>query len=76
MFELAGVSLTTSYYSSDATQHDAITGRRSHGRTWANIVEATRGGIALRVGMVTVLDGQHVDAAVAQLVTWASPPQR
>jgi MoaA/NifB/PqqE/SkfB family radical SAM enzyme len=66
-FELPGVSLATSYYSSDATQHDAITGRRSHGRTWANIVEATRRGIALRVGMVAIVDGQHVDAAVAQL---------
>jgi MoaA/NifB/PqqE/SkfB family radical SAM enzyme len=66
-FELAGVSLATSYSSSDAAEHDAITGRRSHGRTWASIVEATRRGIVLRVGMVAVSDGQHVDAAVARL---------
>ncbi len=67
VFELPGVRLATSYYSADAAQHDAVTGRRSHDRTVASIREALRRGIPLRVGMVEVDKGQEVDAAAAEL---------
>jgi MoaA/NifB/PqqE/SkfB family radical SAM enzyme len=61
------VARATSYYSSAAKQHDAITGRRSHDRTLASIRRALTRGIPVRVGVVSVRPGQHVDAAVAEL---------
>ncbi len=67
LFQRPGVRLACSYYSPDATDHDAITGRRSHDRTLANIREAVRRGITLRVGVVAVNDGQDVTGAVAEL---------
>jgi MoaA/NifB/PqqE/SkfB family radical SAM enzyme len=67
VFDRPGVALGTSYYSSDPDEHNAITLRRSHGRTLANIREATRRGIPLRVGMVRVDRGQQVDAGAAEL---------
>jgi MoaA/NifB/PqqE/SkfB family radical SAM enzyme len=69
MFEQPGVRLATSYYSPDAGQHDAITGRRSHDRTLANICEALRRGVPLRVGITAVGENQDVDGAVAELGT-------
>jgi Radical SAM superfamily/4Fe-4S single cluster domain len=41
--------------------------RRSHDRTLANVREALRRGIPLRVGLVDVDDGQDVAGAVAEL---------
>jgi MoaA/NifB/PqqE/SkfB family radical SAM enzyme len=69
MFEQPGVRLATSYYSPDATQHDAITGRRSHDRTLTNICEALGRGVPLRVGITAVQEDQDVDAAIAELRT-------
>jgi MoaA/NifB/PqqE/SkfB family radical SAM enzyme len=62
-----GVSLGTSYYSRVAEEHDAVTGRRSHRRTLANIEEAVRRSIPLRIGVIRVHDDQDVDGAVDQL---------
>ncbi|WP_244453622.1 radical SAM protein [Streptomyces malaysiensis] len=63
-----GVRLATSYYSDRAEEHDAITARRgSYECTRANIAEAVRRGIPLRVGMVSVLPGQRVSEACPEL---------
>ncbi len=67
VLELPGVRIGTSYYSPDAGEHDTITTRRSHDRTLANIREAARRGIPIRVGVIRVRDHQDVDGAVAQL---------
>ncbi len=66
-FERPGVRLATSYYSPDAAQHNAITDRRSHDRTLANIRKALRRGIPLRVGLVDVDEGQDIAGALAEL---------
>ncbi|MEE4594289.1 radical SAM protein [Streptomyces sp. DSM 41524] len=63
-----GVKLATSYYSDRAEEHDAITTRPgSYERTRANIAEAVRCGIPLRVGIVSVLSGQRVSEACREL---------
>jgi len=67
VFAQPGVSLATSYYSDDPRQHAAITRRRTHARTKANIVEALRREIPLRAGVIDVSDGQHVEAAQREL---------
>ena len=65
-----GVSLATSYYSSGAQLHEQITHRAgSYGRTRANIVEAVRRGIPLRVGLIRLSEDQDIDAAVEELVS-------
>lgn len=65
-----GVSLATSYYSSVAKVHDQITHRAgSYGRTRANIMEAVRRGISLRVGLIRLFEEQDIDAAVEELVS-------
>lgn len=62
------VSLATSYYSDTAADHQRVTGRRaSHPRTRANIIEALRRGVPLRVEIVDVLDGQRVEQARTEL---------
>ncbi|WP_461032714.1 radical SAM protein [Streptomyces mayteni] len=62
------VSLATSYYSDQASQHEAITTRRgSYARTKANIAEAARRGIPLRVGIIDVNDDQRVAQARREL---------
>ncbi len=66
-FELRGVRLATGYCSDDPAEHESITGRRSHGRTLANIEEAVRREIPLRVGLVDVSDEQRVSQATEQL---------
>jgi MoaA/NifB/PqqE/SkfB family radical SAM enzyme len=65
---LPGVSLATSYYSDDATEHDAVTGRRSHARTRATIAEAVRRGIPVRAGVVAMTRGQRVVEAADDLI--------
>lgn len=65
-----GVSLATSYYTSGAEVHDQITHRAgSHARTRANIAEAVRRGIPLRVGLIRLSEDQDIDAAMEELVS-------
>jgi MoaA/NifB/PqqE/SkfB family radical SAM enzyme len=66
-FQQPGVSLATSYYSPNADEHNAITRRRSHDKTHANIREALRRGITLRVGVIGTREGQLIGGAVAEL---------
>src|SRR5712691_3636805 len=66
-FQQPGVSLATSYYSPNADEHNAITRRRSHDKTLANIREALRRGITLRVGVIGMREGQQVGGAVTEL---------
>ena len=62
------VSLGTSYYSDDPAEHDAITGRTgSHDSTRANIVEAVRRGIPVKVGIIHMRDGQRTEQALAEM---------
>ncbi|HVK22017.1 MAG TPA: radical SAM protein [Actinokineospora sp.] len=68
VFTQPGVSLATSYYADRADQHESITkGRGSYGRTKANIIEALRRSIPLRVGVIDVRDGQRVKQARVEL---------
>ena len=67
VFARPGVRLACSYYSDDPHQHAAITRRSSHARTRANIAEAVRRAIPLRVGVVDIEDQQRTDQAVAEL---------
>ncbi|MFI8906136.1 radical SAM protein [Streptomyces albidoflavus] len=63
-----GVTLGTSYYSDDPTEHDRITRREgSYLRTRENIREALSLGIAVRAGIVSVLPDQRVAQARAEL---------
>ncbi len=58
------VTLATSYYSDDPYEHDRITQRcGSH----ANIQEAPRRGIPLKVAIVELWDGQRAEEAHAQM---------
>jgi len=62
------VHLATSYYSDDPAEHDAITGRQgSHDSTRANIIEAVRRGIPVKVGIVHMRDGQRTEQARAEM---------
>lgn len=61
-FTRPGVRLATSWYSDDPVEHAAITRRPTHARTKANIVEAVRRSIPLRVGII----GMGGDQRVAQ----------
>ncbi|WP_370962480.1 radical SAM protein [Amycolatopsis sp. cg9] len=66
LFLRPDVSVATSYYTSDSAAHDAFTGvRGSHARTRANIAEAVRAGVRLRV-VVVGFDGA-ADLACADL---------
>nr|WP_237307818.1 radical SAM/SPASM domain-containing protein [Streptomyces alboflavus] len=58
-----GASLATSYYSDQAAEHDAITGRRSHARTRQNIIKALAQGTPLPVGIVATDSTQGTKAA-------------
>lgn len=63
-----GVSLATSYYSSRAGEHDAITNLRgSHKKTRDNIVKARELNIPLRAGIIGVLEDQQIEAAHKEL---------
>lgn len=62
------VSLATSYYSDDPVEHDAITGRPgSHDSTRANVLEALRRGISVKVGIIHMRDGQRSQEALAEM---------
>lgn len=68
VFTRPGVRLATSYYSDSAVEHQTITGHPgSYRRTKANIVEAVRRSVPLRVGLIDVEDGQRVREAEAEL---------
>ncbi|MGH3917036.1 MAG: radical SAM protein [Pseudonocardiaceae bacterium] len=68
LFSVPGVSLATSYYSDDPGQHEEITGRRgSHAKTRANIAEAIRREIPLRVGIIDLGGEQRWWQAISEL---------
>lgn len=68
LFAHPRVSLGTSYYSDDPAEHDAITGRTgSHDATRANIVEALRRNIPVRVGIIHIRDGQRSEQVRAEM---------
>lgn len=68
IFGRRGMRLACSYYSDEPARHAAVTGRLgSHTRTRANIVEALRRSIPLRVGVIDLADGQRAEQAVAEL---------
>lgn len=68
LFERCRVSLATSYYTPVVERHDLLTGLPgSHERTRANIAEAVRRGLRIRVGVVDV--GGDAEAACADLRT-------
>lgn len=62
-----GVRLATSYYSDQPEEHATVTKRPTHARTKANITEALRRSIPLRVGVVNLWDGQRSDHAIDEL---------
>jgi len=68
VFAQSRVRLATSYYSDRADQHETITRRRgSYARTKANIAEAVRRSIPIRVGVIDVQDRQGVGQARTEL---------
>lgn len=68
VFSLPGARLATSYYTDDPAQHKAITNKRgTYVRTKANISEALRRSIPLRVGVIDTCRGQRVEQAVSEL---------
>ncbi len=67
LFRRGGVSLATSYYSNHASEHNAMTARRSHARTRANIETAVKLGIRLRVGIIVGDDDQHFSETLEEL---------
>lgn len=67
LFMLPGVLLATSYYSDDPAAHNAITQRRSHRQTHANIERTIALGIPLRVAVVEVDPAQDVHRAATAL---------
>ncbi|MDS1271796.1 radical SAM protein [Lipingzhangella sp. LS1_29] len=69
VFDRPGVRLATSWYSDDPQEHAAVTGRPTHARTRANIAEAKRREIPLRVGVIGVLGAQRSDQARQELTT-------
>ena len=64
-----GVTISTSYYSDHPDEHDRITTRTgSYARTRANIVKAVARGVQVKAAITTVLPGQRVKEARAELV--------
>ena len=62
LFQAPGVSLATSWYSSDRLEHKQITRRDTWRQTLANIEHALRLNIPLRVGIIDgILPGQHAE---------------
>ncbi|MFD7284110.1 radical SAM protein [Streptomyces sp. NPDC059862] len=68
LFAHPRVSLGTSYYSDDPDEHDEITGRKgSHDSTRANIIEAVRHGIPVKVGIIHMRDRQRSQEALDEM---------
>jgi len=75
LFSRPGVSLATSYYSRHPGRHDEVTGHAgSHSRNRAHLIEALRRGIAVRVGVIKVTEGQDIEGTCAELVALGVPP--
>ncbi|MCX4910165.1 radical SAM/SPASM domain-containing protein [Streptomyces sp. NBC_00878] len=68
-----GVTLATSYYSDQDTEHNAMTGRPSHRRTRANIEKATRLGIPVRVGVIVGGETQRASEGRQELEALGVP---
>ncbi|MGV9456359.1 radical SAM protein [Streptomyces sp. NPDC003635] len=69
LYGRANLSLATSYYSDKPAEHDKITGRTgSHQATRANIVEAVRRGIPVKVGILDHGNGQRAKEARADML--------
>lgn len=69
LFSHPNVRLATSYHSDDADEHDAITGRiGSHASTRANIIEAARRRIPVKVAIIDGGNGQHVEEARTEML--------
>lgn len=63
-----GVTISTSYYSDAAEEHDRVTTRTgSHANTRANIIQAIGRGIQVKAAITTVFAGQRVQEARAEL---------
>ncbi|MBO0877025.1 MAG: radical SAM protein [Pseudonocardia sp.] len=62
-FTQPGVSLATSWYSDDPSEHATITRRHTHERTRANLAEAVRRSIPLRIGIIAMNDEQRTPEA-------------
>lgn len=74
LFSLSGVSLATSFFSDNPHQHDAITARAgSYVRTRANIAEAVRRQIPIRVGIIELSDVQRSKHARTDLISLGVP---
>ncbi|GCB49246.1 hypothetical protein SNL152K_6580 [Streptomyces sp. NL15-2K] len=70
LFSHPRLTLGTSYYSDDPDEHDQITGRKgSHDSTRANIIEAVRRGIHVKVGIIHMREGQRSEEARAEMAT-------
>ncbi|MFF7858772.1 radical SAM protein [Streptomyces sp. NPDC007904] len=68
LLEHPGVRLATTYHSSVAAEHDAVTGRAgSHQATRANIIEAIRRGIRLKVAVLDGGDHERAERARAEM---------
>ncbi|WP_328505143.1 radical SAM protein [Streptomyces sp. NBC_00391] len=68
VFEHPDVRLATTYHSTVAADHDAVTGRAgSHRATRANIVEAVRRGIRLKVAVLDGGDHERAERARAEM---------
>jgi len=62
LFTTPGVRLATSWYTNERLEHKQITGRDTHRQTLANIEEALRRDIPLRVGVIDgIVPGQHAE---------------
>lgn len=67
VFSACDVELATSWYSDEAAEHVAITGRATHEQTLANIRETLARSIPLRVGIIGVRQSQRTREAWALL---------
>ncbi|MGW3061758.1 radical SAM protein [Streptomyces goshikiensis] len=68
LLEHPAVRLATTYHSSVEVEHDEVTGRKgSHTATRANIVEAVRRGIGLKVAVLDAGDHQRAERARGEL---------
>src|SRR5216683_4842674 len=68
MLSLPGISLATSWYTDDPSQHAAITGRDTWRQTKANIIKALERQIPLRAGIIDgIIPAQRAQEARALL---------
>lgn len=68
LFEHPNVRLATTYHSTVAAEHDEVTGREgSHKATRANIAEAVRRGIRLKVAVLDGGDHERAERARAEM---------